>query len=568
MKNSERIALLSEVANRRPATRTLMRSLTLSLGLLGAIACSSKISDGKQSFEDQSGGQSSSGGTTSSGGVSSNSAGQQQMPGSGGSGISLPPPGSSGGSDGSMAGGGAGGKMVTEQCASSQTSSTDTTMVQPADIIFAIDTSSSMTEEIVFTQTYMNEFSQLIVDSGIDVRVIMIAGPRTGGVVFPPPGSGGAGGRAGATGGAGGRPAGMGGATGMAGAPGGVQGQSVCIGSPLGSGTCPNDTNLPRYVHIEHYVDSHDALNVIVDMYPMYKQYLRPNASKSFVVISDDNATMMSAAFSQAVTALDATMFKTWTFNGVFCFTKCGNAAAAVGTVFQDLVTQTKGVSGDLCEQDFQPVFKRLAQQIVQNSGSKIACEWNFPPPPAGKSFSTELVQVQRSGGSSNAKLTRVKSSNDCVAGGWYYDDPLNPKKILACPQTCDQLQNDSGGKIDITFGCEEVGGCAAASATAGVGAGALSCDWELPSPPQGTTLDLASVNVRFTNEAGFATTLGKVSGADACAMFDLGWYYDNPANPKRILACPDTCTKLQQGGAMSKIDVLFGCSTIIAPPR
>lgn len=545
MKNSGRLPSLAVIANRRSASRRsggathlVVRPLALGLALSGAVACSSKMSDDKPGFQDQAGGQTSqaSGGDVGmSGGASSG--GQYQ--GAGGStGITLPPPGGTGGADSnpSMAGNaGAPPKTVTEECASSQTSSTDVTAIQPADIIFAIDTSSSMTEEIRFTQTYMNEFSQLIIDSGIDVRVIMIAGPRTGGVGAPG---------------------------------GGGQGQSVCIDAPLGSGTCPTDTNMPKYVHIDQYVDSHNALDVILDTYPMYKQYLRANASKSFVVISDDNATMMAPAFSQAVTALDANMFKTWTFNGVYCFTRCGNLAAAVGSVFQELVTQTKGVGGDLCEQDFQPVFKRLAEQIVQNAGSKIACEWNFPRAPEGKSFSTELVQVQRSGGSSMAKLTRVKSSNECMPGGWYYDDVVNPKKIIACPQTCTDLQNDRGGKIDITFGCEEVGGCAASSVSAGVGAQALSCDWALPTPPQGTRLDFANVNVRFTNESGFATTLGKVPNQDACEMFDLGWYYDDPNLPTRIRACPETCTKLQQGGTMSKVDVLLGCSTIIAPPR
>lgn len=562
MKNSSHIrnAIVlpgSTTRSRYLRAHSAAHSLALVLGLTSTLACSSKNSDGPSFSGD--GGRLGSGGALSSGGTTSSVSGGQAT-GQGGSTITLPPPDSSGGVVGNAGGAGAPPKTVTEQCASSQTSSTDITSIQPADIIFAIDTSSSMTEEIGFTQTYMNEFSRLIVDSGIDVRVIMIAGPRTTGG-FPPVGVGGAGG-------AGGRGGMAAGAPGVAGA----QGQSVCIGKPLGSGNCPNDTNLPSYVHIERYIASNDALDVIIDTYPLYKQYLRPNASKSFVVISDDNATTppnnSAETFSSAVAALDPTLFKSWSFNGVFCFTRCGNLAAAVGTVFQSLVTQTKGVAGDLCEQDFGPVFKRLAQQIVQNSGSQIACEWTFPPPPGGQSFSTELVEVRRSGGAVTSKLTRVRSSSECVDDGWYYDDPVNPKKILACPDTCSDLQNDSGGKIDITFGCEQVGGCASSSVSAGVGESALSCDWALPTPPQGTTLDLTNVNVRFTNEAGFATTLGKVENADDCARFALGWYYESSPQGTHIRACQDTCAKLQQGGAMSKVDVLFGCKTVVAPPR
>jgi hypothetical protein len=47
----------------------------------------------------------------------------------------------------------------------------------PADIIFAIDSSGSMDEEIAFVQTHMNAFSQQIVAAGIDARVILIGDP-------------------------------------------------------------------------------------------------------------------------------------------------------------------------------------------------------------------------------------------------------------------------------------------------------------------------------------------------------------------------------------------------------
>src|SRR5688500_14736466 len=47
--------------------------------------------------------------------------------------------------------------------------------LQPADIVFAIDTSGSMGEESTFVKDKMNAFSQQIIASGIDVRVVMLA---------------------------------------------------------------------------------------------------------------------------------------------------------------------------------------------------------------------------------------------------------------------------------------------------------------------------------------------------------------------------------------------------------
>jgi hypothetical protein len=41
--------------------------------------------------------------------------------------------------------------------------------------------------------------------------------------------------------------------------------------------------------------------------------------------------------------------------------------------------------------------------------------------------------------------------------GGWYYDDPLNPTRVLVCPATCNTITNDLQGRIDILFGCGTV---------------------------------------------------------------------------------------------------------------
>jgi hypothetical protein len=434
--------------------------------------------------------------------------------------ISPQPGAGSGGAAGAEATGGAGGqagRMVTEECAASKATATDMTVVVPADIIFAIDSSTSMDDEIVLVQTFMNAFSQQIAAAGVDPRVILIGDP-----------------------------------------------EAICIGAPLGNGTCPADSNLPTYVHVEADVGSRDALNVILSTFPTWQQHLRPNASKSFVVVTDDDATDApndsAATFAANLTALDPAMFATWSMNGVYCFSDC-EQAAAVGTVYQELVTMTQGIGGDLCLQDFQPVFDKLAEQIVMMSGSEITCEWELPAAPTGQSFAGDLVAVSRSAmGAMPTPLTRVNSLAECAAGGWYFDSALNPSKIVACPTTCTELQGQTGGQVDVTFGCESVGSCVATDSSTVMSADA--CAFAMPLPPSGQALDLTSVNVRYTSPSGFAADIGKVNSAAECSGVTQGWYFDNPESPTQILACPQTCTEIQTGGASAKLEVLFGCKT------
>jgi hypothetical protein len=234
----------------------------------------------------------------------------------------------------------------------------------------------------------------------------------------------------------------------------------ICIDPPLGSGTCPDDSNPPRFLHVPQEVGSNDALNLFVDTYPNWQAQLRANATKTFVVVTDDDASdgpnNSASAFTQAVTGLDATLFRAWTFSGIYCFSECPDAAA-IGSVYVDLVAQTQGVSGDLCLQDFAPVFDALAQSVIGTSS--LDCEWDIPPPPAGEILDVDKVNVQYtvSGGAAQPIL-HVPSSNDCGAqGGWFYNDAASPTRVRVCPTTCETIQADPGAKIDILFGCETV---------------------------------------------------------------------------------------------------------------
>ena len=83
------------------------------------------------------------------------------------------------------------------------------------------------------------------------------------------------------------------------------------------------------------------------------------------------------------------------------------------------------------------------------------------------------------------------------------------------------------------------------------------TCEFTVPPPPAGKTLDPTLVNVLYTHSDGTQTSVPQ----DATGKCMSGWQYDNNQNPTKITLCGTDCdtVKADQG---AKIDVLFGCST------
>ena len=301
---------------------------------------------------------------------------------------------------------------------------------QPADILFVIDNSGSMQIEAGSVKANMNAFSTKIINSGIDVHVVLISD--------------------------------IAGDTGM------------CIAPPLGGGGCPaQDNNLPTFLHINDSVGSNNALQKLLDHHADWKDQLRPDASKHIVVVSDDNSDLGANAFDAAFKALDPG-YKDYKFHAIvgqksidsdplWCLNSvenglCCGFTAAVGKVYIDLINKTGGVYGDLCKQDFTPVFTTLSTEVIQNAG--LACEWEIPKPMDEDIIDYEKVNVEFDDGKGNVlPIGKVDSPAACadVTDGWYYDDPNTPTKILVCPQTCAKIQIAPMASMAIKFGCETI---------------------------------------------------------------------------------------------------------------
>jgi len=339
-----------------------------------------------------------------------------------------------GGVDPSGSGGG-------DNCA--ETSAEADSGALPADVIFVVDNSGSMGEEAGQVQQSMNDLVSTIVAANIDLHLILISADST-------------------------------------------DDAGICVPAPVGNGQCPGDENLPAYRHVVQTVGSTDALQKVLDTYDQYKDSLRANASRTIVVISDDNSALPANDFATQLVALDPT-FQDFKFdaivspyeitNPLICvtcaapacacdpccgvdpdapFPVCVDLPADEGTVYKDLVSQTMGVLGDLCQQQFLPVFQDMATAVI--NASSIPCVYDIPPPPNGEEIDYGKVNVayKPNANANGQPIFNVPGGQgDCDnSGGWYYDDPANPSQILLCPSTCDAVQGSTEGSVTVKFGC------------------------------------------------------------------------------------------------------------------
>ncbi|MFC1642046.1 hypothetical protein ACFL5O_05065 [Myxococcota bacterium] len=94
-----------------------------------------------------------------------------------------------------------------------------------------------------------------------------------------------------------------------------------------------------------------------------------------------------------------------------------------------------------------------------------------------------------------------------------------------------------------------------------------VECEWLIPDPGKGEIFDPEQVNVSFTSGQGPTVAIGKVPSAAACSEFSGGWHFDDEAAPTKVVACPETCAFIQ-AQPDSRVDLAFGCKTILSVPR
>ncbi|MFO0574571.1 MAG: vWA domain-containing protein [Polyangia bacterium] len=324
---------------------------------------------------------------------------------------------------------------------------------KPVDIIFLIDNSGSMTDEIVAVQNNINKnFADIIGKSGLDYRVIMVTShgdARTR--------------------------------------------QSVCISKPLSTIDCTTvparpGNNPPRFFHYSVEVESTDSFRRALgtlngaekDQFGLapsgWQTWLRTDAFKVFIEITDDESDMAHTDFDSQLLAKAPMQFgtaanrnyvfhtiaglkentpatKAWEPTDPLQTQRCtrGGGAVNAGTKYQQLSILTKGLRFPICEYaSFDAVFNGVAAGVI--AGAKVACDFPMPAPPPGQKIDPDsvLLEYTPGGGGPLQTFKKVAGAAACMPGAFYVDRD----RIFICPDACKTVQADVKAKVNVLFDC------------------------------------------------------------------------------------------------------------------
>ncbi len=181
--------------------------------------------------------------------------------------------------------------------------------------------------------------------------------------------------------------------------------------------------------------------------------YAQQNPGRKLIIVlatdgnpNDCNSTIPAVANVAAAAAMGAPPVNTFVI-GIGNIMGLDQIAAAGGT------GQALVVNPATAGQDFLDAMNKIR-------GQALTCAFKIPTPPTGEQVNLQQVNVRYTapGSSTSDVVYNVASEADCdpVLGGWYYDDPANPKEIRTCPATCDLLEVGQG-RVDVQLGCDTI---------------------------------------------------------------------------------------------------------------
>lgn len=91
-------------------------------------------------------------------------------------------------------------------------------------------------------------------------------------------------------------------------------------------------------------------------------------------------------------------------------------------------------------------------------AAAQVPCEMTIPDPPSGKSLDLTKVNVVATTirCESQTILYRDSAASCDATGGWYFDDPKAPHKVILCKKSCDDV-SVPGEELSFSLGCDRL---------------------------------------------------------------------------------------------------------------
>jgi len=273
----------------------------------------------------------------------------------------------------------------------------------PVDIIWAVDSSQSMTDERQRVAETINSFVQAVEARDSNVRVVMVTATDN-------------------------------------------------VPGPLG-----NDPD--RYLFVPRHVASEMPLQVLVEHLPDYRDFLRPEAYPHFIAVTDDESEMSADAFMDTMTrelgqftfhavasedldgfpCRNATPSQDCVLYGAMYPSLCGGTNP--GVQYFDLAQVTGGQQISICSEDWGAVFDLLAEAVLDPV--PVPCEIGLGERPDGVPYEQVLARIETG---ETIELTELGSLDECAQAAWaFYRVDDGVAGISLCPSVCEQLESSMG---------------------------------------------------------------------------------------------------------------------------
>ncbi len=316
------------------------------------------------------------------------------------------------------------------------------------DVVLIIDNSGSMTQEIEAVQRNINvNFAAILDAASLDYRVILIS--RHGSA---------------------------------------SDHRRVCISQPLSGTDCSpipdQPANTERFRHYSVTVNSHDSFQKALSAWDRkdehglapngWSEWVREDALKVFIVITDDESNMDPEDIDKQLLALEPKVFGTeqdrdyiahsiigldenepptapWLEDQPIVNGKCSPGSQHAGVRYQRLSLMTGGLRFPICHHEsFDAVFDSLADDVVTEA--RLRC--TVKAPPAGEDLVADLertVLQYRAGRSDEVRqITHISSEEECAADNFYVAD----ETIKLCPDICAEAESDLGAEMSVYSDC------------------------------------------------------------------------------------------------------------------